>query len=124
MKRWRYYCDFCKRAGQSGKTIAAHEKACTRNPERECRMCKLGELRQRPTSELLAILDERGAYELLAEVRCPACVIAAIHAFRKREPLSTFREYEGTWIEFDYTKAHEAYMGYCDEVLARREMAY
>lgn len=107
VKRWRYYCEHCKKSGASGGHIAAHEKSCTSNPERERRMCKIAELDQRSTDDLLAMLDERGADGLLAEVHCPACVVAAIRAFRKREgPMN--RE-DSPYIVFDYKPAAAAF---------------
>ena len=35
-----YYCDFCKKKGLSASSISKHEKHCTLNPKRECRLCK------------------------------------------------------------------------------------
>lgn len=59
----RYYCDFCKKAGQSKPSMERHESGCTLNPNRVCRVCKMdrpefarGEARQRPIAELLALL--------------------------------------------------------------------
>lgn len=43
VKKNVYYCDFCKKKGLSAGHIATHEKHCTGNPERECRLCELGE---------------------------------------------------------------------------------
>ena len=37
----RYWCDFCNRAGLSAGHMRSHEKHCTMNPARECRVCKL-----------------------------------------------------------------------------------
>jgi hypothetical protein len=63
VKRWRYYCDFCKKAGQSGFHMAKHEKSCTLNPARECRMCvKLAEGSQADMSAMLAILPDPAAF--------------------------------------------------------------
>ena len=39
-KRWRYYCDFCKKSGGSKHHMAKHEKSCTANPNRVCKMHK------------------------------------------------------------------------------------
>jgi hypothetical protein len=35
----RYYCDFCNRGGCSAAHMKKHERHCTANPERECRVC-------------------------------------------------------------------------------------
>lgn len=37
----RYYCDFCGKSGLSASHISRHEKACTLNPQRICRMCHM-----------------------------------------------------------------------------------
>ena len=39
VKKWRYYCEFCKKSGNSGSHMARHEARCTMNPHRECRVC-------------------------------------------------------------------------------------
>ena len=35
-----YYCDYCKKRGMSAPAMSKHEKHCTANPDRECRMCE------------------------------------------------------------------------------------
>lgn len=35
-----YYCDYCKKKNLSASAISKHEKHCTGNPKRECRMCE------------------------------------------------------------------------------------
>ena len=37
----RYWCDFCNKAGLSASSMLRHEKHCTMNPHRECRVCKM-----------------------------------------------------------------------------------
>lgn len=32
-----YYCEFCKK--RALRSVATHEKHCTANPDRECRLC-------------------------------------------------------------------------------------
>lgn len=39
-KVWRYYCDHCKKSGCSKHWIEKHERHCTGNPSRVCRMCE------------------------------------------------------------------------------------
>jgi len=102
VKRWRYYCDFCKKSGGSGGHMARHEKGCTLNPNRTCNVCaKLLEVDQKPMSELLSVLpngteyiteDAFGfSYNGLQEIiddhmpklrelteNCPACIMAAL----------------------------------------------
>ena len=35
----RHWCDFCDKAGLSASAMARHEKHCTMNPNRACRVC-------------------------------------------------------------------------------------
>ena len=41
VQRWRYYCEFCKKAGGSKGHMTSHESSCTLNPNRNCKMCTL-----------------------------------------------------------------------------------
>lgn len=36
-KKYVYYCDFCSK--KSLRSLKVHEKHCTANPDRECRLC-------------------------------------------------------------------------------------
>lgn len=37
----RHWCDFCNKAGLQAHAMAKHEKHCTLNPARDCRVCGL-----------------------------------------------------------------------------------
>ena len=39
VKKNVYYCDFCKKRTLSASSMSVHEKHCTANPDRKCRMC-------------------------------------------------------------------------------------
>lgn len=59
IKKWRYFCDFCKKSGGSGSHMAKHEKGCTLNPARECGLCvKLNGGTANPLAELVAMLPD------------------------------------------------------------------
>jgi hypothetical protein len=58
VKRWRYYCDFCKKAGNSRFHLAKHEKACTLNPKRECGHCTKRDNATTPMADMLALLPD------------------------------------------------------------------
>lgn len=110
-KKWRYYCEFCKKSGASGGWIAKHERGCTRNPDRICGMCDKAGCEQHTIQELLAVLEEGGAVKTLAfAAGCPACVVAAIHAHRKTEPLRYEHDTgDSNFIDFDYASAAKAF---------------
>lgn len=40
VKKNVYYCEFCNKHGLSAGAMARHEKHCTMNPHRECRLCE------------------------------------------------------------------------------------
>ena len=87
LKKWRYYCDFCKKS--SGRTLADHERHCTMNPNRVCRFCKLLGETQAPIADLLAALRS-GVVPVLPALKksahdCPACILAAIRQLPPEE---------------------------------------
>src|SRR3990167_11005425 len=66
VQRWRYYCDFCKKAGQSGFHMKNHESVCTLNPVRVCKMCALLDGRSAADmTELLAVLPDPALHMVL-----------------------------------------------------------
>jgi hypothetical protein len=99
--RWRYYCDFCKKAGNSGFHLKRHESSCTLNPDRVCRMCKAFDGWQPGMPDMLALLPDpyvgikdesseeaddavrvavAAALPALRELcgHCPVCVLSAL----------------------------------------------
>jgi hypothetical protein len=99
VQRWRYYCDFCKKAGGSAGHMARHEKGCTANPFRICGICKHAETIPEPLPKLIEFVklhcepvndlpegvdpystigkEELQALRQLAD-GCPACMFAAL----------------------------------------------
>lgn len=69
--RWRYYCDFCPKAGGSKAHMRTHEASCTRNPDRTCRMCgRVGDLAALQAAALVSLAA------LEAEAKgCPVCML-------------------------------------------------
>ena len=112
VKRWKYYCDFCKKSGGHRHWIEKHEKRCTLNPNRECGMCEIGGYVQEPIEKLSAIVkkyvkvvedkdwpwsnytlenDEALMKELGEAVEyCPACTLAAIRQAGVPVPVTSF----------------------------------
>ena len=39
IKKNVYYCEYCNKHGLSAGSMSKHEKHCTANPDRECRLC-------------------------------------------------------------------------------------
>lgn len=124
MKRkrvWRYWCEHCRKGGCSAGHMAKHEKSCTLNPGRTCRMCLLLGITQTPLGDLIALvqrepLDDDDAAAMLRAVEvaangCPTCVFSAL---RQSDRLyHTFDEESGgparRGLYFDYkAKAKDA----------------
>jgi hypothetical protein len=103
---WQYRCDFCTKRNLSAGSIAKHEKHCTMNPARICRMCVAGGIgdEQKPISALTACLSldkaDYGIEELkdLAQ-QCPACVLAGIRQSKIRETYRAKFATEQEWSE-------------------------
>jgi hypothetical protein len=92
----RYNCDFCNKRGFSAPHMAKHEKHCTLNPNRECRVCNLlincrdSDFQSKPLAELIAILPDSAPFNAVTDLdinreheKLTAAVIEAIPALRK-----------------------------------------
>jgi len=105
-KVWRYTCEFCGKSNCSASAMSTHERHCTKNPKRVCRMCQRVGDEQRPMAELIAAIrytpipgcEEYQIIDLgdgvkvgsprqfardIGELRrishnCPACILAAL----------------------------------------------
>lgn len=126
-KVWRYTCEFCGKSSCSGGHTASHERHCTKNPQRICRMCaRVGDA-QSPIAELTAAIyyapapspffdDQPVVSRKLDRLRtvshnCPACVLAALRqeVENHEDPVHesdafSFRDESKAWIE-DYRGA-------------------
>ena len=99
VKRWRYYCDHCKKAGGSKHHMRKHEERCTMNPNRVCGMCRMLEEVQSDIGDMIAAIGPYMPHsdwgdEALCRLRdsangCPACMLAAI---RQANVTYTLRE--------------------------------
>ena len=108
-KVWRYWCDFCGKGGCNKFCIAEHEKYCTRNPQRICRMCQLGNHQQMPFQSLEYAFDIGGLTELRTISKgCPACMLSGILAWKKNHPREEY-------IEWDYKKECAEYLKEADK---------
>ena len=58
VKRWRYYCDHCKKVSGLRSAMEKHEKGCTLNPARECGICAFLNTGGAPLADLLALLPD------------------------------------------------------------------
>lgn len=93
-----YYCEFCKKRSLRKDSMEKHEKYCTLNPDRICRLC--GELDIKPLIEKCKSLPitENTVSEILDECDCcPNCTLAVLRC------IDAFNE-NNIHIKFDYRK--------------------
>lgn len=112
----RYWCDFCNKAGLQSRSMLVHEKHCTMNPGRDCRVCGLmgGSVKigAEKMAALVAILPAYVEYdgdgwgnptpaysafckalpEAIPALRaatdnCPACIMAALRLAKIPVPM-------------------------------------
>ncbi len=136
-KRWRYFCDFCKKAGGHAGYMKKHESRCTLNPNRHCGFCDLIEEAQPDLQEAIKLLpnpkeyeknDDAGwsNYDGLQEAvdkalpvlrdyvnNCPACILAALRQ-SNIPPVMTMdkfdfkKEFQSVWDDFNEAQREEA----------------
>ena len=104
----RYYCDYCKKSGASGSHMSQHEKRCTLNPKRECRVCKHVADDAAPLAELIVIADkiavdrisDEDGLKMLSKAAggCPACMLSAI---RQSTKIKELRDIDTCFINVD-----------------------
>lgn len=126
IKRWVYYCDFCKKSNRSASSIKTHEKHCCGNPDRECRICTGMEWAQKSTAELVELAEMVTLDELKKAVDgCPPCVLAALLQWRKK--FADSLEFPTTdtpgesWNNWDFkAEMSAAYSEMCDRMNEQR----
>jgi len=134
--RSRCECEHCGKKNWSIGHMRNHELHCTKNPDRECRVCKMVEGEQKPIAELTALLpnlaswrDEydninyaegsresvNAALKALRDAcdNCPACILAALRQKGIMVPLVT---------DFDFTKEVKSLWSEINE--SRRDQCY
>ena len=119
-----YYCDFCNKRSLSASHTKKHEKHCTKNPDRECGLCKQN-IDLKPLIEKYSnryeIVEHISKYEgldfeniefkwigepvkyqqILNDVEgCPVCALAVVR-------LSGLSDCEVNRDEFDYPYVKE-----------------
>ena len=131
----RYYCDYCGKGGCQAAAMRKHERHCTMNPNRVCRMCRVLNQPQPDIENLVALLPRPQDYEHhdygstaykgfgaamkdgMAALReaadgCPACILAAIRQ----------AGWSGMVGDFDYQKEARAVFAMVQEREERAEM--
>lgn len=135
-----YYCDFCKK--KSLRSLKIHEKHCTANPDRECRLCdnksikpiiekykKLFYLREikkhlfsnpdmAEVATIIPVFTKKFTLkELINELDyiCPNCILAMIRC------LGLNRYYMNNKFKFDYKKELDNWWAITNEEARRQD---
>jgi len=121
IKKWRYYCEFCKKSGASAYHIQRHEAHCTANPNRSCGFCAAQGNTPHPTAALVTALGagDKSGMDWLAEFceGCPACILTAIRAagFKMEHPDCDLEGYfigqpeYPAWYEWNFKEAKKEF---------------
>ena len=108
---WQYRCDFCGKRNLSSGHMKSHEKYCTMNPQRECRLHKYCDGAQQPIAELISALcspmngclhDWEKGMEALRKIssECPMCMLAAIRQCGENFADKETGEFQGPIFNF------------------------
>lgn len=123
VKRWRFYCDHCGKAGGSKGHMHAHEMRCFKNPERSCTMCGNADgsvraeaieyIHEHHTTETEAAIIEHVEREFFEG--CPACTLSAIMGTSMTQfvPVGMDDDDEAeipVFIAYDYKAKSAAYL--------------
>ncbi|HAR34677.1 MAG TPA: hypothetical protein DCR95_11520 [Desulfobacter sp.] len=134
VKRWRYYCDHCKKVSGRKDVMVRHESGCTNNPDRVCGFCRISENEQEHINTLKAALFTdinnfqkktidpyvRNKIEIknlrAVSNNCPACILAAIKQIEKEGHFWEFdfdfkEEMSGFWAEYNRHLQQDVYYG-------------
>jgi hypothetical protein len=99
-----YYCEFCKKHGLRRDSIEQHERYCTANPKRECRMCE--DVDPDIDFEITGKKEPGWASDYVVKSivvgdECPACILA----FIRRNKIDVVKTKDGK--EWNYKEAVE-----------------
>lgn len=118
---YRYYCEFCGKSSGSGGHMSSHEKHCTANPNRKCRMC--GRIGIEGLIETLGDGSEREVGELRKVANgCPACMLAAIR--QSKLQCGWDEEGGGFSVPFRYSEEKARFWAERNEKEIKRDFAY
>lgn len=137
VKRWRFFCDHCKKSGGTSHHMLKHERGCTANPDRVCGICDRIGINAAPLAELIAFVRQAGKSEYdehsdhywlsvdaeaFAQLKqkadeCPCCILAALR--------QTKAEVKGGALLFDFKKElKEIWSRYDDDAYQDRVASY
>lgn len=88
-----YYCDYCKK--HSLRSLEKHEKHCTMNPNRDCRMCGRENVLDLVEKYKRAIVSDRLMKDIQMSVDdCPNCTLAILRQTGLIKTLPTYKLFD------------------------------
>ena len=124
VKKTVCYCDFCKK--HSLNSLVEHEKHCTLNPNRHCRLCKTERNYSALVETIKPLKDEIETFwsikgEDLMDLAdgCPICALTILRLFKKKHK----GEYENiNVIGFNYKEEVQKWWDAENEEAERQEL--
>ena len=120
-----YYCDYCSK--KSLRSLKIHEKHCTANPDRECRLCDNKSIKPiiekyqkfftvHPMNCMVKFKKEFTLKNIIDELDyiCPNCIFAIIRC------LGLNRYYMGNKFKFNYREELDKWWAIVNEEQRRQ----
>lgn len=106
-----YYCEFCRKHNLTSNAMKNHELHCTKNPNRECRMCDRKGIHDFNISEIEVSTSWNGEHSWEYSVAqstsidkaliddCPACMLAYLRINKIQSSYDFKKACEKFWRE-------------------------
>jgi hypothetical protein len=122
----QYICDFCGKKGLAAGHMKAHEKHCTMNPDRACRMCECAinvreAVAKAQAREDLPKWDGQSEppdvspeFEKFIEDEadtCPACALAIVRQSGAKGYYYPYKQTAEAYLREKREKEHDCYIG-------------
>lgn len=114
IKKNVYYCEYCKKHSLSSYSMKLHEKHCTKNNNRKCRLCKHNGIKT-PNFKGLLHIDKKCSWRTNIKIDkiqflkkfnyCPICAFAYLRKINFKIELY----YNNSICEFDLKKEIKNY---------------
>ena len=131
-----HYCDHCNKRMFQIPAMERHEKHCTRNLDRVCRMCSFmynedSDMHAKMSLPKLISILGKGDVEGVKKLReaaggCPACIMAAINFHNRAICEST--DHMGRvnlglcWVHFDWKEERKVWDEAAKEIFRERDI--
>jgi len=130
-----YYCEYCGKRYLSEYWGDLHEKHCTLNPNRDCRMCDYFGTANNIVDILNNIYDETQDSKLYPTAQkileitdgCPQCTLTIMRLLKTQKRFEYLLDPDGShdiWFEWDYKKACDEFWREYNNEMAKHDYYY